>query len=241
MTTILLIDGDIPLAAILAGYLESEGFAVHIENELNRGVVEALSGNYAMTVLGDVPIESCRDGEIQGTAEPPGAHALRRIRTRSEVPVIVMTAGVGGLDCVAALELGADGYAAKPCAPRELGARIRAILRRTLPAGPYDRPHRVLLSGGLALWPEQRRAEWRGAPVVLTSTEFNLLEALLRHAGRPVSKRDLSRHALGRALGRNDRRVDVHLSAIRRKLCAHVGGRSLIRAVHGRGYQLLEG
>jgi two-component system, OmpR family, response regulator len=92
----------------------------------------------------------------------------------------------------------------------------------------------------LTFWPEQRRAEWRGEPLPLTSTEFSLLEAFLRHAGRPVSKRDLSRYALGRVLARNDRRVDVHLSSIRRKLYAHVDGRSLIRAVHGKGYRLLE-
>lgn len=240
MNSILFIDSDIRLAATLAGYLEGQGFAVHIENDLDRGVAEAFSGNYAMAVLGDVPVESRGAVEQHGTAESYGVHALRRIRGKSELPVLMMSAASGGMDRIAALELGADGYIAKPCTPRELSARIRAILRRARSAEPYDRPHRALLSGGLTLWPEQRRAEWRGEPLPLTSTEFSLLEALLRHAGRPVSKRDLSRYALGRVLARNDRRVDVHLSSVRRKLRAHVGGRSLIRAVHGKGYRLLE-
>jgi two-component system, OmpR family, response regulator len=237
---ILFIDGDIRLAATLAGYLEGQGFAVHIENDLDSGVAEALSGNYAMVVLDDVPAELCGAVDQHGTAESYGAQALRRIRGKSELPVLMMSAASGGMDCVAAVELGADGWIAKPCTPRELSARIRAILRRARSAEPFDRPYRALLSGGLTLWPEQRRAEWRGEPLPLTSTEFSLLEALLRHAGRPVSKRDLSRYALGRVLTRNDRRVDVHLSSIRRKLYAHVGGRSLIRAVHGKGYRLLE-
>lgn len=240
MNPILFIDGDIRVAATLAGYLEGQGFTVHIESDLDRGVTEALSGNYGMAVLGDVPVESRGAVEQHGTTESYGAQALRRIRGQSELPVLMMSAGRGSMDCIAALELGADGYVAKPCTPRELSARIRSILRRMLSAEPYDRPPRALLSGGLTLWPEQRRAEWRGEPLSLTSTEFSLLEALLRHVGRPVSRRDLSHYALGRVLARNDRRVDVHLSSIRRKLCAHVGGRSLIRAVHGKGYRLLE-
>jgi DNA-binding response OmpR family regulator len=90
------------------------------------------------------------------------------------------------------------------------------------------------------MWPEQRRAEWVGQPLVLTSTEFSVLELLLRHAGRPVSKGDLSEHALGRPLTRHDRSIDVHVSSVRRKLGLLADGRSRIQAVHRQGYQLLK-
>ncbi|MDB6084084.1 MAG: chemotaxis protein CheY, partial [Gammaproteobacteria bacterium] len=129
---------------------------------------------------------------------------------------------------------------AKPCTPRELVARIRAILRRTQTSGAFDPPGRPVVSGGLTMWPEQRRAEWLGRPLELTSTEFSLLEVLLRHVGHPVSKADLSLRALGRPHARHDRSIDVHLSSIRRKLGTQSDGRSLIQAVHRRGYQLLK-
>jgi DNA-binding response OmpR family regulator len=90
------------------------------------------------------------------------------------------------------------------------------------------------------MWPEQRRAQWLGEPLALTSTEFNLLELLLRHAGRPVSKCDLSEHALGRPITRHDRSVDVHMSSVRRKLGSLPDGRSRIQAVYRQGYQLLK-
>jgi DNA-binding response OmpR family regulator len=216
----LLIGGDLPRAAVLAEYLEREGLSAHIESDVRRGVAKANSGAYVMAIVED-------------------ARALQGIRAQGELPVLVTTAanrGDGALDCVAALELGADAVVEKPCTPRELCARIRAILRRM--QAPYASSPKHLVCGGLALWPEQRRAEWRGEPLRLTSTEFSLLEALLRHAGQPVSKRDLSLIALGRSFTKQDRRVDVHVSSIRRKLCAVMDGRMLIRAVPGLGYRL---
>jgi len=220
---ILLVDEDLALAAFLAAYLEREGFSAHVENDVDRGVSEALSGNYVMAVFEDA------------VPELKGSDALKRIRAQSELPVLMMTGGGGDQHCVAALDLGADGYVAKPCTPRELCARIRSILRRTQTLNSDVRSPRALVCGGLTLWPQQRRVEWNGEPLPLTSTEFSLLEALLRHAGRPVSKRDLSLIALGRSFTKDDRRVDVHVSSIRRKLCALMDGRSLIRAVHGQG------
>lgn len=90
------------------------------------------------------------------------------------------------------------------------------------------------------MWPQQRRAVWVGEPLVLTSTEFNVLELLLRNVGCPVSRADLSEHALGRPIARHDRSIDVHVSSVRRKLGLLTDGRSRIQAVHGRGYQLLK-
>jgi DNA-binding response OmpR family regulator len=227
MSLILLVDDDVGLAALIGAYLEREGFSVHIENEGIRGVDEALSGNYAIMVL-DVMMPGLN-----------GIEALRRIRAQSRLPVLVLTGRGDDADRITGLELGADDYVAKPCTPRELAARIRAILRRTQTVELLDRSASILVSGGLAMWPEQRRAEWLGALLPLTSAEFNLLEVLLRHVGQPVSKDDLSQRALGRPHVRNDRSIDVHLSSLRRKLGTRADGRPLIHAVHCRGYQLI--
>lgn len=229
MSPVLLIDDNVGLAALTAAYLDKQGFSVHIENEALRGIAEALTGSYAIAVL-DLKMPRL-----------DGLEVLRRIRARSRLPVLMLTGRGEELDRITGLELGADDCVAKPCTPRELAARIRAILRRTHTVEVFDRSGSILVSGGLALWPDQQRAEWLGEALPLTSAEFHLLEVLLRYAGRPVSKNELSQQALGRPVAPNDRSVDVHLSSIRRKLGLRAEGRSLIRAVHGRGYQLLLG
>lgn len=148
-----------------------------------------------------------------------GIEALRRIRVRnSRIPILMLTARGYDVDRIVRLELGADDYVPKPCTARELVARIRAILRRTQAPEPADLPTGLLTGGALTLWPEQRRASWRGEPLALTSTEFNLLEVLVRAAGRVVTKPVLSEQGLGRPLARYDRGIDVHLSSIRHKL-----------------------
>lgn len=139
-------------------------------------------------------------------------------------------------DRIRGLDLGADACVSKPCTPRELAARIRAILRRTeAPA-----PSAPLTSGALAMWPERREVRWDGRPLDLTSTEFNLLEVLVRNAGSTVSKSALSEQGLGRPLVPYDRIVDVHLSSVRRKLDATGSGRECIRTVRREGYQFVE-
>ncbi len=228
MIRILLIDDDAKLTALLGDYLVAEGFSVHIENDGPRGAAEALAGGYAMAVL-DVMMPQMN-----------GLEVLRRIRSQSTLPVLMLTARGDDVDRITGLELGADDYVPKPCTPRELVARIRAILRRLQPVSESPLGEASLVSGGLTMWPQQRRAEWLGATLALTSTEFSLLEVLLRHVGRPVSKQDLSARALGRPHTRHDRSIDVHLSSIRRKLGTLGDGRSLIQAVHRQGYQLLK-
>jgi two-component system OmpR family response regulator len=228
MTRVLLIDDDEKLLALLSDYLTEEGFRVRTENDGARGVAEALSGDYAIAVL-DVMMPRLN-----------GLDVLRQIRLRSTLPILMLTARGDDVDRITGLELGADDYVAKPCTPRELVARLRAILRRTHVAFGADAASSSLSSGNLTMWPEQRRAQWAGAPLQLTSTEFSLLEVLLRHVGYPVSKADLSQRALGRNHTRHDRSIDVHLSSIRRKLGTLADGRSLIQAVHRQGYQLLK-
>jgi len=223
---ILLVDDDVELSGMLCDYLVRDGFEAMAVPDGESGVVEALSGRFALVVL---------DVMMPGIG---GIEALRRIRAASTVPVLMLTARGDDLDRIVGLELGADDYVPKPCLPRELAARLRAILRRSQQAGE-PASQAPLVVGPLKLMPAQRRVEWDGAPVELTSTEFNLLEALARNAGRPVSKADLSAQALGRPLARFDRSIDVHLSSIRHKLGLLPDGRSCIQTVYRQGYQLL--
>jgi two-component system response regulator CpxR len=227
MTKILLVDDDVELLQLLMEYLEQDGFEVSIANDGERGAAEALTGQYALVVL-DVMMPVVN-----------GIEALKRIRAQSRMPVLMLTAKGDDMDRILGLELGADDYVPKPCTPRELSARIRAILRRTEAVVGADVPS-VLSLGALTLWPEQRRVAWDGQPVELTSSEFNLLEVLARNAGRPVGKNDLSEQALGRPLARFDRSIDVHMSSIRHKLGTLADGRSCIQTVHRLGYQYIK-
>ena len=231
MPKVLLIDDDVELVALLKEYLEQEEYEVTAVHNGEDGVAAALAGDYAIAVL-DVMMPRMN-----------GVETLRRIRMKSNMPVLMLTAKGDDTDRIVGLELGADDYVPKPCTPRELSARIRAILRRTQgaetardnPASGTD-----LSVGGLSMWPAQRRAQWQGQPLELTSTEFNLLEVLAKNAGRPVSKKELSEQALGRPLARFDRSIDVHLSAIRHKLGNLPDGRSCIQTVRRLGYQLIK-
>jgi DNA-binding response OmpR family regulator len=232
MTKVLLVDDDVELGAMLKEYLEQEGFEAAAAHDGETGVSEALSGRYAIVVL-DVMMPRMN-----------GIEALRRIRAGSRIPVLMLTARGDDIDRIVGLELGADDYVPKPCTPRELVARLRAILRRTQSGGSQtggfgEANAGPLSAGALVLWPQMRRAEWSGRPVELTSTEFNLLEVLARNAGRVVSKAELSELGLGRPLARFDRSIDVHMSSIRHKLGQLRDGRSCIQTVRGMGYQLI--
>jgi two-component system, OmpR family, response regulator len=226
-TQVLLVDDDTELCMMQKEYLSAEGFEVSTTHDGETGTTEALTGKYAIIVL-DVMMP--RLG---------GVEALRRIRAQSRVPVIMLTARGDNIDRVLGLELGADDYVPKPCTPRELVARIRAILRRTSGEVSVNENLGPVTVGKLCLRSEQRRAEWAGQPLDLTSTEFNLLEVLAQHAGQPVSKQDLSEQGLGRTLARYDRSIDVHVSNLRHKLGILSDGRSPIQTVRGIGYQYI--
>lgn len=227
MSKVLLVDDDIELSSMLREYIEQEGFEADAVSDGEAGVAAALSGDYAIVVL-DVMMP--RVGGIE---------ALRRIRTQSRIPVLMLTAKGDDVDRIIGLELGADDYVPKPCTPRELVARLRAILRRTQDVTPVETAGGPLLVGALLMWPQMRRAQWHGYPLELTSTEYNLLEVLARNAGRVVSKVELSEQGLGRPLARFDRSIDVHLSSIRHKLGSRPDGRSWIETVRGLGYQMI--
>ncbi len=216
-TQVLLADDDVELSGMLKEYLEREGYSVTAVHDGEAAV--RLAPGFQIVVL-DVMMPRL-----------DGIEALRRIRQQSRVPVIMLTARGDDVDRIVGLELGADDYVPKPCTPRELAARLRAILRRTQPQAAQG----PLSVDQLVLWPEKRRAEWKGKALELTSTEFNLLEVLMRNAGRVVSKKELSEAGLGRPLARFDRSIDVHLSSIRHKLGEAA---ALIHTVRGVGYHL---
>jgi two-component system OmpR family response regulator/two-component system response regulator CpxR len=228
MTRVLLIDDDAELTGMLQEYLEQEGFETAAVHDGESGVAEALSGRHAIVVL-DVMLPRLN-----------GVDVLRRIRARSGVPVLMLTARGDDVDRVVGLELGADDYVPKPCTPRELVARLRAILRRADGADVLEQGG-PLHAGPLAMWPEKRRAEWEGRAIDLTSTEFNLLLVLARNAGRVVGKDELSDTGLGRPLARFDRSIDVHVSSLRQKLGKLPDDRSYIETVRGQGYQFIKG
>ena len=177
---------------------------------------------------------------INAQLKDASAQEVVRWARRHQRPtaILMLTARGDDIDRILGLELGADDYVTKPCTPRELVARVRAILRRVASGGRPDVAG-VLRTGALLVEPAARRASWRGEPLDLTSTEFNLLEQLARQVGQVVSKEELSERALGRKLTRWDRSIDVHLSHLRAKLGELADGRSPIQTVRGQGYLLV--
>lgn len=228
MQTVLLIDDDVELVEMLKEYLELENFEVSVAHDGEAGAKLASQQAFDIIVL-DVMMPKLN-----------GIDTLRTIRQHSNVPVIMLTARGDNTDRILGLELGADDYVPKPSTPREIVARIRAILRRVKPAEDNHGASAQLVVGALSIWPAQRLVTWDDEPVTLTSTEFNLLEILAKNAGQVVTKQDLSQLALGRPLARFDRTIDVHLSSIRHKLGVLPDGRHMIQTVFRLGYQLLK-
>lgn len=225
MNKLLLTDDDIELAGMLKEYLQQEGFDVTVAHDGVTAEQYVLAGHFDLMIL-DVmmPVQD-------------GIQTLKNIRVNSSIPVIMLTAKGDNNDKITGLELGADDYVPKPCTPRELVARVRAILRRI--QSNTSRTY-VITVGDLKVWSAQRRAEWQDHVLELTSTEFNLLEILARHAGAVVSKEELSLQALGRPLAKFDRSIDVHLSSIRQKIAQYSNNPNVIQTVYRMGYQLLK-
>lgn len=222
---VLLIDDDAELGSMLTEYLGGEGFATTVVYDGEAGVRAALQGEHDVVVL-DVMLPLLN-----------GVEALKRIRQASGVPIIMLTAKGDHVDRVVGLEMGADDYVPKPCYPRELVARLRAVLRRS-EGGADHRRGQTMALGDLRLQPAQRRAIWQECPLYLTVTEFNILEALLGGSDRVLSKDELSEKVLGRPREPYDRSVDVHVSNLRQKLSALAGDAVEIETVRGVGYRL---
>ncbi len=227
MSRILLADDDTELTEMLSQYLGAEGFAVEAAHDGEAALERARSGAFDLLVL-DVMMP-----------RKNGFDVLRELRAHSLMPVLMLTARDEDVDSIVGLELGADDYLPKPCNPRVLVARIRAILRRATgsAAGAEPQAPQTLTFDDLEMHTGTRRVTRNGEPVALTSTEYSVLEVLLRAAGHAVSKADLSERALGRKLTRYDRSLDMHVSSLRRKLGPLPDGEERIKTVRGVGYQ----
>lgn len=223
MDQVLIIDDDVELCALVQEYLSAEGFPVRAVHDGERGLNEALAHAYALVVL-DVMLPGINGFEV-----------LRRIRSVSKMPVLLLTARGEDVDRIVGLEIGADDYLPKPFNPRELVARIRAILRRTKP-GALDEAPEVLKVGDVELDPATRSVLRAGKPVDLTSVEFNLLEVLLREAGRVVTRERLVNAVLSRKFMPFDRSIDMHVSKVRRKLGDSDESGDHIKTIRGVGY-----
>ena len=229
MDHILIIDDDIALCELVTEYLGPLGFEIESVHRGDTGAELALAGKYSIVVL-DVMLPGLNGFEV-----------LRRIRTESRVPVLMLTARGDDVDRIVGLEIGADDYLPKPFNPRELVARIRAILRRASTDEPRDesRDHaaaRVLTVGDVKLDPGTRVVTRANKMVELTAVEFDLLEKLLRTAGRIITREELSKDVLGRSTSPFDRSIDMHISNLRKKLGHQTGLLERIKTVRGVGY-----
>jgi two-component system OmpR family response regulator len=221
---VLLVDDDAESTDMLREYLETEGFEVSVANNGADGLSTALNGIHDALIL-DVMMPRMN-----------GIEVLRRLRRDSQVPVIMLTAKGDNVDRVVGLELGADDYVPKPYYPRELVARLRAVLRRQPPAAPDTRPA-TLAFDDLTAEVGARRAAASGRPLNLTASEFDLLAALMRSGDQVATKEDLSLKVLGRVRQAYDRSIDVHVSNLRQKLQV-AGSLAEIETVRGLGYRL---
>jgi len=219
---ILLADDDQELAQLLRDFLSREGFDVALAHDADSAIEAARAETFDALVL---------DVMMPGRS---GLDVLRELRREAATPVLMLTALGEDIDRILGLELGADDYIPKPCNPRELAARLRAVLRRA--RGEGGETLTDLRNGPIWLRASSRSVTVDDKPISLTATEFDLLALLLRETGRVVSKERISQSVLGRPLGPFDRSIDVHVSNLRRKLGNTPDGTSPITTIHRSGY-----
>lgn len=225
-TKILLVDDDEELCELVADYLSVEGFKVECAHDGASGAGRMSSGEFDLAIL-DVMLPKMNGFEV-----------LRKVRETSSVPVLMLTARGDDMERIVGLEIGADDYLPKPFNPRELVARLRAILRRTARTEEV-----VATDKGEHLQIDDvevntaARLVRRGAEdVELTAIEFDLLVQFLKKAGQVVAREDLSREVLGRRLSPFDRSLDMHVSNLRKKLGSRPDGHERIKTVRSVGY-----
>ena len=219
MNHVLVIDGDQVLVDLLREFLATEGFTVDAAYDYDSGLASALDGEHELVVL---------DVMLPGGS---GLELLKTVRASSKVPIVLLSATGETVDRIIGLQIGADDYLSKPLEPRELAARIHAILRRTRDM-PTDNSE--IKVGDVALSASRRVVVRAEARVELTAVEFNVLECLLRNAGSIVSRETLAERALGRPLAPFDRSIDVHVHNLRKKISATPDER--IKTIRGVGY-----
>ncbi len=216
------IEDDEAISALLGTYLEQAGFEV-VRECTGKGGLEAVSRRHPRFVVLDL-----------GLPDVDGFDLCRRLRDSGDVPILILTARDEEVDRVIGLELGADDYLTKPFSPRELVARVRAVLRRAEPAPPESR---VIEVGALQVDLRTRSATFAGSPLALRTLEFELLSELARNAGNVVKRDLLLDRVWGISFAGGTRTVDVHVAQLRKKL----GRPDLIQTVRGVGYRFLDG
>ncbi len=217
--SVLLIEDDVELCDLMREFFAARGIGVEAIHDGRVGLARALGGAHDLILL-DVMLPGLDGFEL-----------LRQVRRRSVVPIIMLTARTARADRVSGLDLGADDYLPKPFEPEELIARIRAVLRRS---GRVARGGQEILEvNGVRLVPGTREVWCAGSPLEVTTTEFDILEMIVRSAGRIISRNELSSAIYRRPASPQDRSLDVHVSHLRRKL-GPLGG--LIRTIRGVGY-----
>lgn len=226
---ILVIDDDAELCQLVADYLGPMGFEVAAEHDGPAGAERALAEPWHAIVL-DVMLPGCDGFEV-----------LRRVRTKSRVPVIMLTGRGDEVDRIVGLELGADDYLPKTFSSRELLARLRAVLRRsgwvaeTAPQAPI----RELVVGPLRINPDTHAVTLGDEALTLTPAEFGLLLSLAKSPGRVKTREQLIEEVADREWEVFDRAIDMHISSLRRKLGDDAKNPQFIRTVRGYGYQLI--
>lgn len=223
MSKVLIIDDDEELCELVSEYLGVEGFETAVVNDGASGLEAARSGKYDLAIL-DVMLPKMNGFEV-----------LKNLRTDSSLPVLMLTARGDDMERIVGLETGADDYLPKPFNPRELVARLRAIMRRVAGDGG-DASSEKLVVDDIELSEASRSAKLNGEEVVLTSVEFDLLKHLLMEAGKIIKKEDLSIRVLDRELSPYDRSLDMHISNLRKKLGHREDGSERIKTVRSVGY-----
>ncbi|CAN5346007.1 response regulator [soil metagenome] len=225
MNRILLIDDDEELCELVSEYLTVEGFSTEAVHDGTSGLEKAKTENFDLVIL-DVMLPKMN-----------GFDVLRNLRFASKIPVLMLTARGDDMERIVGLEIGADDYLPKPFNPRELVARIRAILRRV---SEPDEKQQILSEKlqveDIEVLISARSAKKNGEDLGLTAIEFDLLAALLREAGKVVKKEDLSETVLERRLSPFDRSLDMHISNLRKKLGERTDGDERIKTIRSVGY-----
>ena len=224
MEKILIIDDDSELCELVGEFLTIEGFAVAAVHDGAEGVKRVLAEEFSLIVL-DVMLPSLNGFEV-----------LRRIRATKRTPIVMLTARGEDVDRIIGLELGADDYLPKPFNPRELVARIRAVLRRMQPEPLAQTKSERLIVDDVELSKSSRVVRCDGHVIELTGAEFDLLELLLQSAGKVVTREDIAQRALGKEFSPFDRSIDMHVSNLRKKLGDRPDGIERVKSVRGIGY-----
>jgi len=224
---VLLVDDDQELTALLKEYLTKESISVDLCHNGEDGLQKALAGKYDAVVL---------DIMMPGKN---GLEVLTELRKQTQLPAIMLTAKGDEMDRINGLEIGADDYLPKPCNPRELVARLRAVMRRVNPPEPVSDPSGILSVDDIDMDHNIHQVSRAGEILDLTVTEYSILQVLLENKNKVIEKNELAEKAMDRPLTLFDRSLDMHLSNLRKKLGPHTSGDPRIKTVRGVGYMYL--